>query len=94
MTVKNTEKDKVEIAKKQYEKLDLDSPFSINNNKLNIGYVSHINSKITGEQSFIITDKYVPLSAPLSERESVKEVTVLYRGSSFDSSLDAELSWR
>ncbi|MBO0460445.1 hypothetical protein JZO83_01675 [Enterococcus sp. DIV1298c] len=94
MTVKNTEKDKVEIAKKQYEQLDRDSPFSINNNKINIGYVSHINSKFTGEQSFIITDtKYVPLSAPLSERENVKEVTVLYRGSSFDSSLDTKLDW-
>ncbi|WP_271554578.1 hypothetical protein [Enterococcus mundtii] len=89
-----TGQDKVEIAKKQYEKLDLDSPFSINNNKLNIGYVSHINSKITGEQSFIITDKHVTLSAPLSKRESIKEVTVLYRSSSFDSSLDAKLFWR
>lgn len=92
--MKNTEKEKVGIAKQQYETLRLKEPFFKNEDKGFIGYVSHINSKITGEQSFIITDKYVPLSASLSERESVKEVMVLYRGSSFDSSLDTKLDWQ
>lgn len=92
--MKNTEKEKVGIAKQQYETLRLKEPFFKNEDKEFIGYVSHINSKITGEQSFIITDKYVPLSASLSERESVKEVMVLYRGSSFDSSLDTKLDWQ
>ncbi|MBO0460443.1 MULTISPECIES: hypothetical protein [Enterococcus] len=93
--MRNNEEAKVEIAKQQYEDLHLKGEIFINGNKNLIGYVSHINCKFTGEQSFIITDsKYVPLSAPLSERENVKEVTVLYRGSSFDSSLDTKLGWR
>lgn len=55
--MKNTEKEKVGIAKQQYETLRLKEPFFKNEDKEFIGYVSHINSKITGEQSFIITDK-------------------------------------
>ncbi|PQF21687.1 hypothetical protein [Enterococcus mundtii] len=94
MNIAISDEFQVELAKKQYDNLKLTNSTALNKDKMIIGYVSHINSKITGEQSFIIIDNYVPLSAPLSEGESVKEVTVLYRGSSFDSSLDAELGWR
>ncbi len=47
-----------------------------------IGIVSQkINNKSTGEQSYIITDKYTPPTASISERNKVKELTILYKGS-------------
>ncbi len=49
------------------------------------GKVSQIiDNKATGEQTYIITNggKKVTANSPLSEREKVKEVTILYRGSS------------
>lgn len=50
--------------------------------KKTIGIVSQkINNKSTGEQSYIITDKYTPPTASISERNKVKELTILYKGS-------------
>jgi len=74
--VKNTEKEKVGIAKQQYETLRLKEPFFKNEDKEFIGYVSHINSKITGEQSFIDRicvhrNKY-SLKKTLKRRDNIK----------------------
>ncbi|MBC9708841.1 MAG: DUF2974 domain-containing protein [Enterococcus sp.] len=74
-------KERVEIAKLEYEKLMIGQELKTRNKKQSIGYVSQTFNKITGEQSFVITDHYVAPNASLAERETVKEVTVLYRGS-------------
>lgn len=75
-----TEEERVYIAKQQYRELKLGQEVSTIDGKL-VGYVSQINDKSTGEQSFVITDIYVPATASYEERSKVKEVTVLYRGS-------------
>ncbi|MBC1341637.1 hypothetical protein HB802_10240 [Listeria welshimeri] len=75
-----SDKEHVEIARKEYDGWEKGYEVKLNNDKP-LGYISQINNKPTGEQSFVITDNYVPLSAPKKERESVKEITVLYRGS-------------
>lgn len=74
-------KERVEIAKLEYEKLMIGQELKTRNKKQSIGYVSQKFNKISGEQSFVITDHYVSPNASLTERETVKEVTVLYRGS-------------
>ncbi|WP_321386399.1 hypothetical protein [uncultured Enterococcus sp.] len=76
-----TDEERMKIAKKQYENLDLEGKVTINNGSDTVGYVSQVNNKPTGEQSFVITDKYVSPTASLGERNQVQEITVLYRGS-------------
>lgn len=75
------DKERVEIAKKQYENLKVYDKIDLNNGRINLGRVSQVNNKTTGEQSFVITDSYVPPTALIGERNQVKELTVLYRGS-------------
>lgn len=86
-------KERVEIANQEYLNLKIKRPVKINKNEKTIGYVSQTFDKPTGEQSFVITDHYVSPNASLAERETVKEVTVLYRGStapSLGNLLDSE----
>ncbi|MDH5041996.1 DUF2974 domain-containing protein [Enterococcus faecalis] len=66
--------------KKEYQNWGLKKVVVLDNGKT-IGYVSQVNDKSTGEQSFVITDQYVPPTASLSERQAVTGVTILYRGS-------------
>ncbi len=74
-------KERVEIAQNEYKNWKKGDTVTIKNDSKTIGYVSQTFNKISGEQSFVITDHYVSPNAPLTERETVKEVTVLYRGS-------------
>lgn len=80
----NTDQERVELAKKEYSKLELKQEvnISISNREKKIGNVSQtINNKAAGQQTYIITEKYTPPTASHIERSKVKEVTVLYRGS-------------
>ncbi|EAD7778339.1 Mbeg1-like protein [Listeria monocytogenes] len=80
-----TDQERVELAQKEYEDYKLKDKVKIlkvNGNEQTIGIVSQkINNKSTGEQSYIITDKYTPPTASISERNKVKELTILYKGS-------------
>lgn len=86
-----SEEEKVNIAKQQYKKLTVGQKISTPDGKL-VGYVSKINDKPTGEQSFVITDINVPATASYEERSKVKEVTVLYRGSTSPDQIKTEFS--
>ncbi|EAC7318961.1 DUF2974 domain-containing protein [Listeria monocytogenes] len=77
-----TDKQRLDIAKQQYNSYNEADPVKIGESKKSIGIVSQkINNKSTGEQSYIITDKYTPPTASISERNKVKELTILYKGS-------------
>lgn len=92
MTKAYSDEERVEIASKEYEEWLIKDEIRLDNNDL-VGVVCIVNDKSTGEQSFVITDKYCPPSAPIEQRNQVKEVTVLYRGSSFELSSDAAKDW-
>ncbi|MBM5611314.1 Mbeg1-like protein [Listeria seeligeri] len=79
----NTDQERAELAKKEYSKLELKKEVNIStyNREKKIGIISQVNNKPTGEQSFIITDKYTPPTAASTERNKVKELTILYKGS-------------
>ncbi len=84
MSQANNDKERVGLAKKQYDDLELRKEVTIltsENERKTIGTVSQVNNNPTGEQSFIITDKYTPLTAASTERNKVKELTILYKGS-------------
>ncbi|WP_187986736.1 lipase family protein [Listeria marthii] len=80
-----TDQERVELARKEYAKINQEEVVKIptaNGTEKTIGIVSQIiNKEALGEQSFIITDKYTPPTAPITERNQVKELTILYRGS-------------
>ncbi|EIU5912524.1 Mbeg1-like protein [Listeria monocytogenes] len=80
-----TDQERVELARKEYAKINQEEVVKIptaNGTEKTIGIVSQkINNKSTGEQSYIITDKYTPPTASISERNKVKEITILYKGS-------------
>ncbi|EAE7466519.1 hypothetical protein DOZ94_06250 [Listeria monocytogenes] len=77
--------ERVDLARKEYDPLEISKVVSVstaNGDRKTIGIVSQkINNKSTGEQSYIITDKYTPPTASISERSKVKELTILYKGS-------------
>ena len=75
------EQQRVWLAQKEYDDLTVSvKPVTLQDDTV-VGYVSQANNKPTGEQSFVITDKYMSPTAPLSKRSEVKEITILYRGS-------------
>ncbi|EAC2131997.1 hypothetical protein DYZ55_01893 [Listeria monocytogenes] len=80
-----TDQERVELARKEYAKINQEEVVKIptaDGTEKTIGIVSQkINNKSTGEQSYIITDKYTPPTASISERNKVKELTILYKGS-------------
>ena len=88
-----TDKQRMEIAEQEHNSYKESDPVKIGQEKNKIGYVSQVNDKPTGEQSFVVTDKYCPTSASIEQRNQVKEVTVIYRGSSFELSSDAAKDW-
>ncbi len=82
MSRANTDQERVELAQKEYEDLKLKREVTIfqsNEKEKTIGTVSQVNNKPTGEQSFIITDKYTPPTASSTERNKVKELQRLHR---------------
>lgn len=79
-----TDEQRLEIAKKQYKENEIEKEITVSQSDgkdQTVGYVSQVNDKPTGEQSFVITDKYVSPTASLAERNQVQEITVLYKGS-------------
>ncbi len=84
MSGANTDQERVEVARKEYAKIKSEEVVRIptaDGKEKTIGTVSQVNNKPTGEQSFIITDKYTPPTASSTERNKVKELTILYKGS-------------
>lgn len=64
----NTDQERVELAKKEYSKLELKQEvnISISNREKKIGNVSQtINNKAAGQQTYIITEKYTPPQLPI-----------------------------
>ncbi len=79
-----TDQERVELAQKEYEDLKIKEKVKVlksNEKEKTIGTVSQVNNKPIGEQSFIITDKYKPPTVASTERIKVKELTILYKGS-------------
>ncbi|EAF2255965.1 DUF2974 domain-containing protein [Listeria monocytogenes] len=85
MSLPNNDYERMKLARKEYDDLYLTEEVTISKNnekRKSIGNVSQtINNKAAGQQTYIITEKYTPPTASHIERSKVKEVTVLYRGS-------------
>ncbi|EEJ0015232.1 DUF2974 domain-containing protein [Listeria innocua] len=77
--------ERMDLARKEYDPLEISKVVSVstaNGDRKTIGIVSQtINNKAAGQQTYIITEKYTPPTASHIERSKVKELTILYRGS-------------
>ncbi|EGP5688746.1 hypothetical protein [Enterococcus faecium] len=64
------DKQKVELANKEYDNLKIKNKIDIDKGNISIGYVSQVINNLSGEQSFVIThtDRFVSPVAPLPER--------------------------
>lgn len=77
-----SDKQRIGIAKQEYENYRIGQVIAIDKGKTKIGYVSEfINNKKTGEQTYIITPEKLPKNPTPADLEKVQNVTVLYRGS-------------
>ena len=81
-----TDFERVEIARTEYSSQTIGH--RLKKFGKTIGYVSDVVNDGTGQNAYVITDKPVTSSA-----SSVKQVTVLYRGSSANISMDAADDW-
>jgi hypothetical protein len=88
-----TDEERVKIAKQEYKNLKVNQKIEVDGKK--VGYVCDvINNKVTGEQSYIITDGNPKTQQP----GEVQNVTVLYRGSTspgeiLNDPLDVVVDW-
>ncbi|HHZ8368289.1 TPA: hypothetical protein ACWMHO_001607 [Enterococcus faecium] len=64
------DKQKVELANKEYDNLKIKNKIDIDKGNISIGYVSQVINNPSGEQSLVIThtDRFVSPVVPLPER--------------------------
>ena len=77
---KYNDEERVEIAKREYYNYEKGNPVLIGKGNLPIGYVADFKDKVTGEQTYVVTDKRLGESPSIMALASVKKVTLLYRG--------------
>ena len=93
---KYTDEQNFLIMKKQYPKDDIDYGIGdeIVVDNITVGYVSEVIHKPSGEDTYILTDKKLPENPTPKQLAEVKEVTMLYQGSTTDDPLcDIPTDW-
>ena len=93
---KYTDEQNFLIMKKQYPENDIDYNIGelITVDGVKVGYVSDVIHKPSGEDTYILTDKKLPENPTPKQLAEVKEVTMLYQGSTTDDLLrDIPTDW-
>ena len=70
-----------QIAEKEYDIYGIGNTIKINTDTEIIGYVSEIKSKLSGENTYIVTDVPLPVNPTEEDLAKVGHITVLYQGS-------------
>ena len=78
---KYNDEERIEIAKREYYNYEKGNPVLIGKGNLPIGYVADFKDKVTGEQTYVVTDKRLGEDPSIMALASAKKVTLLYRGS-------------
>ncbi|MBF0780363.1 MULTISPECIES: hypothetical protein [unclassified Granulicatella] len=76
-----TDKERQELSEKQYKSYKINSPVRLNEEKDLVGYVSEIKNKLSGENTYIVTDIKLPDTPTTDDLAKVGHVTLLYQGS-------------
>ncbi|MBF0780365.1 MULTISPECIES: hypothetical protein [unclassified Granulicatella] len=70
-----------QIAEKEYDNYNIGNRIMINKEKDLVGYVSEIKNKLSGENTYIVTDIKLPDTPTTDHLAKVGHVTLLYQGS-------------
>lgn len=85
---KYTDEQNVMIAKKEYEKYDVNDAVTIEDkntgNKITVGYVAEVIHNPSGEDTYVVTSTKLSKNPTPEELANIKDVTILYQGSSFN----------
>ena len=77
-----TDKQLIELAKKEYDPNNkVGERVFIDRGKTFIGHISEVNHKAWGEDSYVVTDVELPENPTAEDYAKVKNVTILYEGS-------------
>ncbi|MBF0780367.1 MULTISPECIES: SA1320 family protein [unclassified Granulicatella] len=76
-----TDREREYIAKQQYTNHEPGSQILTLDKERNIGYVSEIKNKLSGENTYIVTDIKLPDTPTTDDLAKVGHVTLLYQGS-------------
>jgi hypothetical protein len=76
-----SDQEKLDISRQQYDELDVGREIRTKKSNTFIGYVSEVNHKAWGEDSYVITDEEIPENPTAEDYAKVKYVTILYQGS-------------
>ena len=76
-----TDKQIIDIANKEYDDYEKGNIVRADKNKIIVGHVSEVNHKAWGEDSYIVTDVEMPENPSAEDYAKVKNVTILYQGS-------------
>ena len=77
-----TDKQLIELAKKEYDPNNkVGERVFIDRGKTFIGHISEVNHKAWGEDSYVVTDVKLPENPTAEDYAKVKNVTILYEGS-------------
>ncbi|TYC47884.1 hypothetical protein ESZ50_11050 [Weissella muntiaci] len=90
-----TDLENQKIAQQGYASYDVGDSVAIrvNGKREQVGYVIEKIDDASGQQAYIIADQKLPANPSKDQLDSVKNVSVIYRGSSTDASLDAVNDW-
>ena len=78
-----TDKEKLEITNLEYKDYIRGAEVAYSQDKI-VGYVSEVNHKKSGEDSYVITDIPMPENPTEEDFAKVKNITILFQGSTFD----------
>ncbi len=76
------------IAQKEYVKYDVSDEVFIEDrntgNKITVGYVAEVIHNPSGEDTYVVTSTKLSKNPTPEELANIKDVTILYQGSSFN----------
>ena len=76
-----TDSEKLDIAELEYISKNVNDVAKSEKHKVKIGYISEVNHKAWGEDSYVVTDVELPENPTAEDYAKVKYVTILYQGS-------------
>ncbi|TYC47859.1 hypothetical protein ESZ50_10925 [Weissella muntiaci] len=90
-----TDKENVELARVEYQNIKKNGAVKINvdGKPTTIGFVVDKIDDATGQQAYVVADSQLPSNPTNEQLNAIKQTTILYRGSSFNVSLDAANDW-
>lgn len=76
--------ERINISLQQYKEVIVGEEVKVDFFKNKVGYVSEINHKNSGEDSYVVTDIKLPENPTEEDLAKVKNITIFFQGSTFD----------